>query len=98
MSSLGSVAATTISGARVAAPDIVRPAFVAHAAFTVDRQKPGGAVTCQSNGQVPFVVTLGQPLGGRRLVDGTCRTVIDAKPTTFCTNGGVREAIEGVGA
>jgi hypothetical protein len=51
--------------------------------FTVEPNP--GAHTCPSNDQVPFEVDLGQPLGDRALVDGSCRTPDGAAlRTSFC--------------
>jgi hypothetical protein len=47
-------------------------------------------ILCPSNDQVPYEVDLGEPLGERRLVDGSCRPGSDAEVTYFCTGDGVR--------
>jgi hypothetical protein len=50
-----------------------------------------GTFTCPGNDQVPYEVDLGQPLGDRRLVDGSCSPGAEAATTSSCSeDGGVR--------
>jgi hypothetical protein len=58
--------------------------------FAVEPAEPGGH-TCQGNDAVPYVVDLGQPIGGRILVDGACAEGQEAATTSFCADSaGVR--------
>jgi hypothetical protein len=60
--------------------------------FTVEALSPG-VHTCPGNDQVPYELDLGQPLGERRLVDGSCRPPDgEARDTSLCIDGDVRWA------
>jgi hypothetical protein len=50
--------------------------------FTVEHDPDGG--TCPGNDLVPYVVDLGEPLGNRDLVDGSCRAGGAAATTSHC--------------
>ena len=50
---------------------------------------PPGTRRCPSNVEVATVVNLGQPIGGRKLVDGACRAN-EARTTSFCVDGATR--------
>ncbi len=50
---------------------------------------PDGAYTCQGNDAVAVSVTLSEPIGDRRLVDGACSQA-GAVRTVFCENDGIR--------
>jgi hypothetical protein len=60
--------------------------------FTVARKaNPAEASTCQGNGAVPVQVDLGQQLGTRDLVDGSCAPGNEALSTSWCVyDHGVR--------
>jgi hypothetical protein len=51
--------------------------------FTVEPLPPGDH-TCPGNDEVPVVVELAEPVGGRELVDGACLSG-EAATTSFCT-------------
>lgn len=55
--------------------------------FTVGPADPLGG-DCQGTDQVPYEVTLPEPLGDRRLIDGQCAS--EASGTSFCEPDGVR--------
>lgn len=57
--------------------------------FTVTPGEPSAA-TCQGNNRVRYDVTLPEPVGNRRLVDGQCGPEGEARGTTFCRPSGVR--------
>jgi hypothetical protein len=50
---------------------------------------PEGFHTCEGNNGVPYVVSVGEAIGGRSLVDGSC---LGGEPTqtTFCAGGSTR--------
>lgn len=50
--------------------------------FTVSPGQPEAA-DCQGNDQVPYLLTLPQPLGEHRLIDGACEST-EARSTVFC--------------
>lgn len=51
-----------------------------------------GAADCQGNDQVPYEVSLPEPLGDRALVDGQCLDGGEAGTTSFCQPDGTRWA------
>lgn len=57
--------------------------------FVVTPGEPLGAATCPGDDLVSYTLTLPEPLGERRLVDGQCST--EASSTSFCTPDDVRE-------
>ena len=57
--------------------------------FLVTPGEPGSA-DCQGNPEVPFLLTLSEPLGNRALIDGQCLTNEDVTSTAFCADGGLR--------
>jgi hypothetical protein len=57
--------------------------------FVVTPGEPGSA-ECQGNPDVPFRLTLPEPLGSRALADGQCLTNEDVARTAFCAEGGLR--------
>ena len=57
--------------------------------FTVDPLPRDGSYTCPSNDLVTYEVELGQPIGQRQLVDGTCASE-HAAGTLFCSDQGLR--------
>lgn len=57
--------------------------------FAVKPDEPSSA-TCQGNDQVPYDVTLEEPLGDRKLVDGQCASNAEARDTSFCQPEDVR--------
>ena len=57
--------------------------------FVVTPGEPGSA-TCPGNPDVPFLLTLPEPLGSRALADGQCLTNGDVASTAFCADGGLR--------
>lgn len=57
--------------------------------FVVTPGEPGSA-DCQGNPEVPFRLTLPEPLGNRALADGQCLTNDDVASTAFCADGGLR--------
>lgn len=57
--------------------------------FTVTPGEPGSA-DCQGNPEVPYRLTLPEPLGERALVDGQCLNNDDLARTSFCADGGFR--------
>lgn len=48
------------------------------------------AANCQGNPEVPYVLTLPEPLGSRQLVDGQCLNDEDTARTVHCERAGVR--------
>lgn len=56
--------------------------------FTVEPIPPG-THTCPSNDAVEHLVQLGEPIAGRVLVDGACRSD-EARTTSFCVDGSQR--------
>jgi len=73
---------------------VLRPGVVASegevvVTFTVEAAGTG-AFECQGNDQVAYEVDLGEPLGERRLLDGSCLPGGEAVSTTLCENGGLR--------
>lgn len=61
--------------------------------FTVEPLPPG-EYTCPPNDEVGYLVSLGEPIGNRELVDGACRTD-QARTTSFCKDGATRWPGEG---
>ena len=57
--------------------------------FAVSPGEPGSA-DCQGNPEVPFLLTLPEPLGSRALADGQCLGNDDVAGTAFCADGGLR--------
>lgn len=57
--------------------------------FVVTPGEPGSA-NCQGNPEMPFLLTLPEPLGNRALADGQCLTNDDVASTAFCADGGLR--------
>lgn len=57
--------------------------------FVVTPGEPGSA-NCQGNPEVPFLLTLPEPLGNRALADGRCLANDDVASTAFCADGGLR--------
>ena len=49
-----------------------------------------GRADCQGNPEVPFLLTLPEPLGNRALADGQCLADDDVASTAFCADGGLR--------
>lgn len=49
-----------------------------------------GSADCQGNQEVPFLLTLPEPLGSRALADGQCLTNDEVASTSFCADGGLR--------
>ena len=49
---------------------------------------PPGIYTCEGQGVVEYLVDLGEPLGDRDLIDGTCRS--DGNATPHCIVGATR--------
>ena len=74
----------------VLAPDVRMTGTEVIVTFTV-AAKPNEPAPCQGNDEVPYQVDLGEPLGGRALVDGVCRIGdrILAK-AVFCASGATR--------
>jgi hypothetical protein len=56
--------------------------------FKIDPHIAGG--TCQGTAGVDYRVRLGEPIGKRALVDGSCRSVSGEAGTEFCSQVGVR--------
>lgn len=57
--------------------------------FAVESDPDGG--TCPSNDWVPYEVDLGEPIGSRALVDGSCLDGAEAATTSLCADdAGVR--------
>ena len=46
--------------------------------------------TCPSNDEVQYEVGLREPIGQRRVLDGSCRDGGEAALTSFCTSGAAR--------
>jgi hypothetical protein len=46
--------------------------------------------TCEETEEIPYDVTLDEPLGDRRMVDGQCLPGGEAETTTLCSTGGIR--------
>lgn len=57
--------------------------------FVVTPGEPGSA-DCQGNPEVPFLLTLPEPLGNRALADGQCLTNDEVAGTAFCADSGLR--------
>ena len=57
--------------------------------FVVTPGEPESA-DCQGNPEVPFLLTLPEPLGSRALADGQCLSSDDVAGTAFCADGGLR--------
>ena len=57
--------------------------------FVVSPGEPGSA-DCQGNPEVPFLLTLPEPLGNRALADGQCLGNDEVAGTAFCADGGLR--------
>jgi hypothetical protein len=57
---------------RVLRPGVVFDEAQVTVTFTVEAETSDGAFTCQGNDEVAQEVDLGQPLGDRALVDGSC--------------------------
>jgi hypothetical protein len=55
--------------------------------FVVKPGEPSSA-TCQGNDQVPYDVSLEEPLGDRQLVDGQCLSGGEARDTLDCEAAG----------
>lgn len=66
--------------------------------FSVAPLDPALDYTCPSNDVVAMSVTLDEPLGGRRLVDGACLGDSDAVQTAACETGAVRWESDSIGA
>ncbi|MBB5867131.1 hypothetical protein F4553_000510 [Allocatelliglobosispora scoriae] len=74
---------------QVSAPRIRTSESEVVVTFTV-APKQLGAATCPGNDQVPYEVVLGEPLGGRSLVDGECLPGEQAATTSFCYPDAIR--------
>jgi hypothetical protein len=46
--------------------------------------------TCPGNDEVPYELELGEPIGQRRVLDGSCRSGGEAASTSFCAPGATR--------
>lgn len=74
---------------QVLAPDVrLGPAEVVVTFFVAPRQKAAG--TCQANNEVPYEVDLGEPLRGRKLVDGQCLPGGQAVTSSSCLHDSIR--------
>lgn len=73
----------------VEAPEIEVKSDRVIVTFVVTPGEPGSA-DCQGNPEVPFRLTLPEPLGDRALADGQCLTNDDVASTAFCADGGLR--------
>lgn len=58
--------------------------------FTVSPGESDDVETCEDGGPVAHEVTLDQPVGDRRMVDGACLPGGAAETTSHCTTGGIR--------
>ena len=57
--------------------------------FTVQPGQPTAA-NCQGNAEVPYTLTLPEPLGNRQLVDGQCLNDRETPRTSVCEPGALR--------
>ena len=67
----------------VARPHIEMTASQIVVTFQVTPGDPEAA-TCPSNQPVPYLVELGEPVGGRQLIDGRCLPGGEAETTSLC--------------
>jgi hypothetical protein len=72
---------------QVLAPTIQKTESEIVVTFSVT-PKQTGAAACPGNNEVTYKVDLGEPLGGRALVDGQC--VGNEAKSGFCREGSVR--------
>lgn len=70
---------------RVLAPHIELTDTQVIVTFSVENNREGDA-TCPSNNWVKYDVDLGEPLGNRDLIDGTCQAGGEAATTSFCSD------------
>lgn len=75
---------------RVLRPGVVLSDTEVVITFTVEADPDGGE--CPTNSPVPYEVDLGQALGDRILIDGSCQPGGPAEGTSSCENGAVRSS------
>lgn len=74
---------------QVVEPDVDLEGDRVIVSFTVRPGEPAAA-DCPGNDEVPYSLTLPEPLGDRQLVDGQCLSDGEASRTSFCEPGGLR--------